>query len=291
MAMHKQGAVCLIFLLSLIVIGCPEKLSQDARGGDGFGDIVDPAITAIDGAIDDQINSLFAANSKTVYPKLFGSSTSVFVKEAWAAACARLSTVACVNESRAMDYSSCVIDATSFIMNGSVNLTYTGTPNCGFTAVGDTVTRNVNISRTIPDNGLVKTISQVGGTKLTITGSNQFSLEILGIHKSVNNNANIVKNLELDIRTTSPITVTGGLDRSNRNINGGALEVPLGSGAFTLSPINLTYSIDCCYPVSGSIMFSGLGRSGTVTFPRCGAATITTEGARGPYDVELVSCE
>jgi len=291
---------CLVFVFTT---GC--QLSEgdrclDARCGDELGDFVDPIVTVIGGALDDQSASLYAAKFLSVYASIFNvPHKSFFVSEAWAAACARPSTAACVTETKTAEYNSCVIGDSAFVFDGSVTMTYAGTANCGFTAVGDTVTRTMDMSRTIPDDGTVRISGDEGGTKLTITGDSAFNLDIFGVRKIIHNNANIQVSRDIFMRTTSPITITGGLARDTRIINGGALEISVSHGILSFIPTNLAYSTTCCYPISGSVKFTRTGddnsaRTGTITFPLCGTATIQwdSKGAGSdPYDVSLVSCE
>ena len=50
------------FSLSVLLSACPmgDEECKDPRKCDGFADYVDPAISAISGALDDQAGSLFA---------------------------------------------------------------------------------------------------------------------------------------------------------------------------------------------------------------------------------------
>ena len=122
--------------------------------------------------------------------------------------------------------------------------------------------------------------------------TSDFGFDILGIHKTLVQNS--VKMYDLLLRTTSTISVSGGLARAGRVLNGGTLEVVTSNYLYYFTPDNLSYDASCCYPVSGSLHYSKSGAltgTGTISFSNCGFATIQWDGDSSPYEMELVSCE
>ena len=301
----------ILVLLTLFLSACPagDQECADPAKCDAMANDIDPSITALAGAIDDQYGASYAHILNNKFAQIYESvSGSLFVDKAWAAACARPSSAICISESKTTNYNNCILDSTSFVYNGTVKLDYIGTVSCGFSASGDEVTRTMNIVRTLPDGGSIATTSDSvvdfrgnsigGGTKLTMTGVNAYELNILGIHKTIHTTYNgTAYNYDLIMRTTTPISITGGLSRNSRVLNGGILEVIVARDnyVYTFSPNSLSYGVNCCYPVSGSIAFTmntgSISGTGSITFPQCGLATVQRDGNYPLYSIPLASCE
>jgi hypothetical protein len=302
---QRNGLLFVLVLLIVVSSGCPSsgEYCKDARCGDIFGDYIDPAITTIGGALDDQIGASFTADAMTKDSHLWQIKDNSFLEtEVLAAACFRPGAAVCLSESKTAEYSGCAIDETPFSLTGVVRLEYSGTQNCGFASIGDTVTRTMSLSRTLPDNGVLtissedttdhRGIAVGGGTKLTVREPDSYELDVMGVHKVLHKDD--VKTYDLLFRTTAPVSITGDLGREGRIINGGVIELITSNFVSSLVPESLQYSAACCYPVAGSMRYNSTGarnESGTIIFSECGVATVARDGDSSPYTVSLVSCE
>lgn len=294
----KRLNYLIILIAFTSVIGCGKKKTSITTDS-ALADSVEAGITAMAGASDDQSGASVSLLHKKKLDFLYELINPI--PNAYAATCSgRAASQSCSSGTKSITYSSCTLGSSSQTLFGTVTLTYSQSA-CTFSATNDTITRTFDYSRTTSFGATVRTFSSAhtnyagnsysGGSKLTKTASG-YELQIMGKHKTRTNSGGRSK-LDISMRTTSNITMDN-LNRTNRTITGGALEVyhNLGQVTVKMVPSSLTYISTCCYPISGSIAltYSGtISATGSVTFTSCGSATVT-KGA-DTYNINLYSCE
>ena len=294
-----------IYLLAalLFTTACAEKdvatLDTTVSATDAS---AEAAIQAIGGVADEQEGSSFAAVRSERDGKWSAIAALLTPPAQAAGACARARFQACVNGVRSIDYASCSIAGSAFLLSGNVTLTYS-TPACLLDSVGDSVTRTYDVTVTGPRRGRVRNFSSNktsgvdgssigGGGRLTKTASG-WDAEVLG-RNVVGSMPNGRTLFDISVKTTSPVQISGNLARAGRVLNGGAIEVHHNLAGFkaTYVPSQVQYSNNCCHPVSGSwsVTYSGsITGSASIMFNGCGNATLTRGGVASA--LELTYCE
>lgn len=288
------------YLICLFLFfGCGALNEDDLILNDkSFSKSVEVAISSLSGAADDHENESYAFN-KSMYENI--ESILNPISKAYAISCSgRAGNSSCTNGVKSKSYLSCTIEGTYQELEGSVSLTYSDN-NCSLNSLNDEVVRTYDYTRELVTGAIVQTTSEIrqdyegnsvgGGAKL-VKVANGYSLTINGKHK-IRKRATGEKVLDISIRTTSPITFTS-LDRASRIISGGALVLANNMSEYkiTLSPENLQFTGDCCYPTSGSLNLEysgGVSGSGNVTFTSCGQATVSKDA--DSFDISFDSCE
>lgn len=284
-----------MMILALATTSCAKKLTdEDDISVSNLAGEVESGSTAVTSLLDEQAGNNYAISTP--------SNKSIFdfaVQKSYAAECMRPYFSVCSSGTKTASYSSCQIG--SFSLSGSASLQYSQN-NCTMSLTGDSVTRTYNLERVGPRGGTLTVSSDSksdyrggaaygGGGKITRTAGG-YSLEILGKHKSLSIRNRQV--YDISIKTKTPMVVAGSLDRSNRTIQSGQLEVNHNRAGETAvwTYNNVQFSSLCCHPVSGTIdiVWSG-AKSGQaqMTFQGCGLAQVT-EGGQSTQ-VEMSYCE
>lgn len=261
---------------------------------------LEAGVTAVNAAADDQAGSSYAKTSPFERKNAIVSIGDWLLPKSYAASCSRAALEPCMSGVKSESFSSCDLPASGRSLDGSVTLTYSNS-SCNL-AVGDSVTRTYDFTISGPYGGRLHISSANatdfsgntygGGGILTHTGSNAWSIQVLGKHAELSVGGRTL--MDLQMRTLSDLSITGSLTRSGRVVDGGSFEVAHNLAKFTAtySPHNLTWTAFCCHPVSGtlSVSYAGsLSGSATVIFNGCGSATIEKDGLS--RDVSLNYCE
>jgi|GEM_PF-752348 len=298
-------SLSLVYLFSFSLSGCGKK-SEVADLADSLNEseaAVESGVSMISGMADDQAGSELSWKPHSSNPTL-ASSLSVWslfaATRANADSCYRASLSSCLAGLKSAEYNQCSVLGTLRSMNGSVQLTYSNS-GCTMLQAGDSVSRTYNVAISGSRGGVVSLTSAEkadyrgtsygggGSIQKTLTG---FQLNILGRHSSFQRNGKTLS--DVSVRTLQPVEVTGSLNRDNRVINGGQLEVNHNLKGFTslLVANNVQWNSQCCHPIAGemSITYSG-SKTGTatVTFNGCGTATLNQDGQQ--QSIALSYCE
>lgn len=272
-------------LASLVLtLGCAKKLKDDGLISVSENEAeVESGITAVSSILDEGAGINYGFNTKPNHIM------ELIVPKAFASNCVRAFQSICINQVKAASYSECEVGAIK--MSGSVLLSYNQS-SCSMLNDGSTMTRTYDLQRVGPRGGTLTTtsnskqdyrsnVSAYGGggrlTKLTVG----HSLEILGKHKSLTIRGREVYNVS--VRTISALQVTGGLDRANRTIVSGQLEVNhnLAERTALWTFNNVQYSSLCAHPISGTIDITWSGKKtgqAQLTFSGCSVAQIVEGG-------------
>ncbi|MCB0365158.1 MAG: hypothetical protein H6624_10565 [Bdellovibrionaceae bacterium] len=271
-----------IVAVSILLVGCGDN--QDDALDSTFELSAESMITALSGSADDHSGESYASANLRKQ-----NIADLFLPKAYAATCTRAALETCSSGVKTATYSNCDISGTLLSLDGSVTLTYSDS-GCGMASASDNVARTYDYTITGPRGGNLQVFSTAltdyrgtsisGGGKLTNTGS-AWEIQVLGKNKILKTAAGVTI-MSHSIRTLSNVTVTGGLSRASRVMNGGQVEVNHNLAKFTAvyTPNNLQWSSTCCHPVSGnlSVTFDGtVTGTGSVVFNGCGSATISKD--------------
>ncbi|MCB0384500.1 MAG: hypothetical protein KDD43_03835 [Bdellovibrionales bacterium] len=283
-----------ILAVSTLLVGCGDN--EDKALDSTFELSAESMITALSGTADDHNGGSYASANLRKQ-----NIAELFLPRAYAATCSRAALETCSSGVKTATYSACDISGTLLSLDGSVTLTYSDS-GCGMASASDNVTRTYDYTITGPRGGNLQVFSTAltdyrgtsisGGGKLTNTGSN-WEVQVLGKNKILKT-AGGVTIMSHSIRTLSNVTITGGLSRSSRVMNGGQVEVNHNLAKFTAvyTPNNLQWSSTCCHPVSGSlsVTFDGtVTGTGSVVFNGCGSATVAKDDKE--RNISLSYCE
>lgn len=284
----------LLVLALVSTAGCADKLkTQSASEMDPHEAAIESAVTTVDGMADDQDGGSFASYRTEKSNRYDAIAALLRGQQAQAAGgCGRAVFQACVNGVKSIEYDSCEINGTRFVLDGSVNLTYSDL-SCALSATGDSVTRTFRTKITGPRGGSVEHFSSErdvrlangpvgGGGKLTKSATG-WSVDVLG-HHAVGTLPNGRPLFDVSLKTAAPLQVSGSLARAGRIVDGGQLDVYHNLAGFKASfvPSQLQYSNTCCHPVSGSLSITYTGSitgSAVVTFNGCGDASLNRAGS------------
>ena len=294
----KFSKLITIAVIFAVTQGCKNKTAdEDTTSVNDTEAVVESAMTAVSGSLDEQSNSSFAFLS--VKPNSIWA--TLLIDKAQAAACSRAYLQACSNGVKQIEYSECSTLNGVRQMSGNVKLAFSNA-SCTMNSNGDFVTRTYSTAITGPRGGVVSNSSDSasdyrgtsygGGAKVTKTAAG-FNLDILGKHKRMDRNGRQLFNVSL--RTLQSLEVTGGVTRAARHVSNGQLEVNHNLAKFSsvLTASNIAWGDCSCYPVSGSLSISFSGSktgSATVTFTNeCGVASLQENGQTSK--IELSYCE
>ena len=282
-------------LILLLAVGCAKKITEDTELSiPATTAEVESGSSAVTALLDEQAGSNYAMSTAPQKSIL-----EFITSKAYAATCMRPSFSACQSGIKAATYNGCEIGSAT--ISGTAQLQYSQA-GCTMNATNDMVTRTYSLERSGLHGGSLLTTSSAqsdyrggaaygGGGRLTKTASG-FSLDILGKHKALTFRGKSV--YDISIKTIAPLLVSGGLDRSNRNIQSGQLEINHNRAGRTAvwTYNNVQFSSQCCHPVSGTIdiVWSGSKTgSAQMTFQGCGLAQVTEGGQSS--QVEMSYCE
>lgn len=296
-----------ILLLSIPCLvfagGCGEKKEDEASSSvDSVESTIESGVTAMDGVIDEQVNSIGFSLRAQENRSIAEWVNSVLFPLAHATTCTRARAATCSAGVQTVTYDSCTGPLDLITASGDVTLTYSSA-NCTMTSTGDSVSRTYDLTLNGPRSGVLTLTSENtapydtnvaafgGGGKLTKTSSG-YSLEILGKHKSFSSRG--TERFNVSMKTSSAVTVTGGLTRASRTVNGGELIVYHNLARFTatIQPVNLTYTSASCHPATGSLNVTFAGNvtgTATVTFNGDGSATVDHGGTVSTFTLSY--CE
>jgi hypothetical protein len=284
---------------NLSLIGCGNAGSGSSTSAvDPVEASVESAATVVSGVADDQAGSSYAMRTEVPKPSIWALIRPL---QAYADDCTRAINAACVSGDKSATFNACDVPGTRRTFSGSVDLKFSD-PACSMAVNGNTVTRTYGLSMIGARDGVYTLKSDTetdylgasygGGGRLTKTVAG-WDMDILGRHASFSRNSHELINIS--VRTLSPVSISGGLNRSSRVVNGGSIQVNHNLAGFTavFSPSNLAWSANCCHPVSGTlnVVYSG-SKTGnaTVTFNGCGTANVANAGGASSA-IALSYCE
>ncbi len=288
-------------LLSALILGLAacDKRVEEASTVNNIEAAVESGVSAMSGIMDDQNGSTYAMKQTPIHDPLRNLNELLFPK-AYAANCARAVAQACNLGVKQATYDDCSGSAGLLSLDGQVTLTYSNMA-CTMANVGDNVVRTYNYTISGPRGGVVTNSSDIkatydgtqlsGGAKLEKTATGH-EVTIFGKHKSFVRNEREL--YDVSIETGSPLQITGGLARGNRQVTNGSLKVYHNIAEFTaeFTANNLGWSSSCCHPVSGSLSVSYEGSitgTASITFNSCGEATHEKDGLS--QELTLSYCE
>ncbi len=282
-----------ISVIALFLAGCSAVKQSASTVVDPTTATVESVTSVISGVTDDQAGSSYAVRSQSW-------KTQALLPAAFASSCTRPVYNSCQSGARSASYVNCATGLSNVSLNGSISLNYSNSI-CDISSVGDSVTRTYSLDLSGPYGGdlNISSASQTdynghtygGGGKLTTTASG-WNLDVLGRRTTLSFNGKTL--MDVSVRTTSPLGITGSLSRASRVINSGAIEVNHNVAQFTgvFTPQNIQWSNSCCYPISGgyNVTWSG-SKTGTatVTFQGCGQAQVNENGQT--KNITLSYCE
>lgn len=218
----------------------------------------------------------------------------VLLPDAMAATCGAATFGTCSSNTMTRNFNGCSIG--SYVLTGTVTMTWVGGTNCALTAQSQSIRMVPNY--TVAGNNMTLSATKTGtnGITLTLTTSGTpgvWSYSNDGINRTLQYNGTTL--LSLNTRTTTALTVTGSA-RSGRVLNGGTLEVVNSTSgeSCTFQPNNVTWgAVNCNCATSGNWTgnCSSLG-SVTMSFGGCGLATVsyTENGSPKSKAIALDRC-
>ncbi len=289
--MKNVKTLTLSLVIGAALVGCrQQEESSDTYSSDAQTDTLESAVTMVQGQADDAAGGSFALKTKSSTWK-YAIAESLLFARANAANCGRAYDQSCSVGVKSISYSTCGIGS-AFTLSGSVTLTYSNN-SCALN-IGENVVRTYDHTISGPRSGTIQTTSTLrsdyrgtqisGGGRLERTGAAAWQIDILGKHKIGMRNGRTL--FDISARTTTPIALTGTLDRSGRTVSSGAIEVNHNRAQFTAvyavaAGQPLVWNSSCCHPVSGQLnaTYTGsLSGSGSVTFNGCGSAQLSKDG-------------
>lgn len=293
----KNAKLLFFGALFLTLSACGTKVTETTDlESDVLADSLESAVTTTTSVLDEQSTSSFVLRSQkpSVLELVIGHTAN-------AEACQRAMAGTCDQGLKAAQYNNCEVGLSGRTLNGSVSLNFSDLA-CGLSQEGDYVVRKVDLAWGGTRGGSLVTKS-VGvtdylgnsygeGTKLTRTAAGH-NLEILGKQKQLTVRERV--RMDVSVRTLQPIEVSGGVDRDNRILNNGIVEVNHNQKQFTAQHRyeNVAYSSACCHPISGKIYSDYSGSftgSAVVTFLSCGEVQIEKLG-EAPRTARFETCE
>lgn len=217
-----------------------------------------------------------------------GNSSGTVVRSSFLeASCSGASFGACgatVSNTAIKDFGGCTIAGGLVSVSGTVSLAFSGTGSatCTIPANGDSVSRIPAFTATLV-GGAAFTASALtaSGQVLTRIGASSFILNNTGVRRVYTSGSGVIL-ADVTTTTTSDITISG-TTRTNRVVNGGALQVTnnLTSQVCTVSPNNVAWtSASCNCPTSGAWIGScSTGEAVAVTFTSTCGSVDTAFGA------------
>lgn len=272
--------------------GVDEQVGSQSVVSDPQTEALESAMTVVSGQADDATGGTFALQTTSMSSKVAQLSVALFGDSARASNCGRAFDQACNTSvgTKSITYTDCAVGSRPFTLNGSVTLTYSN--NSCLLNVGDSVVRTYDHTIAGPRGLSIETTSVLradyrgtqigGGGRLSHTGANSWTIDILGKHKIGSFRDRSI--FDVSVRTTTPVAISGSLARSGRTVSSGALEVNHNRAQFTATyqvTQPLVWNSSCCHPVSGALSatYAGsLSGSGTVSFNGCGSADLTKDG-------------
>ncbi len=258
--------------------------------------VIESSVNSVGSFLDDQSTASYSAN----YSEKTNIWQNLLFPSAYADSCIRPFYSTCVNGVKTETYSGCQIGSSNKSLSGSITLSYSHM-SCTLSTDGDYLTRTFDITVAGPRGGTLTKTSAVqsdykgdsygGGGKVTKTSAG-FDLEFLGKHLKLSKKDKSL--MDVSIRTLSPLKVTGGLSRSQRQISNGSIEINHNLAKFTsvITASDLQWSSSCCHPISGSLSITYSGsKTGTasVQFNGCGTGNLQEDGQS--REIELSYCE
>ena len=158
--------------------------------------------------------------------------------------------------------------------------------------------RNLEVSSdsTAANNYLGESIG--GGVSTTFQSGGR-SINILGIHRIGTFVTNFTRNINIfdhSVHTPVALMVTGSQAAGNRVVSSGEIKIDHNKAKYSLDATisNLSYSANCCYPTSGTLVFNRSGsRSGNLTVAfssSCGSVNVT-DSSGSSYAYAMSACE
>lgn len=284
-----RSIILILTALSLVACQPKEESAVDTLALDQIADSIEGGITGTSGALDD------ASGDSMVSQRSFIQ--NLLLPEAYAACTRTLTNNGGGNCSRNVN-----CDFGAYLWSGTVSLNFANGATCSLTGAGDSFTRTPEFGRTGP-RGTIQTTSQsrqtwdgntIGGgmTISQVDGAGNLSLDIDGIHKILTRTGGRTV-FDMSVSTISPLQMNQ-LSRNGRNISSGVLSVHHNRARFTAEHNfqSVSYSNNCCYPISGSIstaLTGSLNGSATVSFNGCGNISVSFQGMSKSYT--LANCE
>ena len=286
-----------LILVGALMVGCKANEDSSSTADENLTSSVEDAVTTMSALMDDQEGESYATNIKKSYPEMIDE---LIFPKAYAAGCIRPVHQVCDNGSKSSVFQDCSIFGDQVLASGQIDLEFSQN-DCSMALVGDQVARTFDFELVGPRGGQM-TVSSAehsnysdirvgGGAEITKTNLG-WDLDILGKHKVFTRNGRV--RMDKSIQTLSPLEISGGLRRSQRQVNNGQLQVHHNLAEFTAlyTAQDLRWSSSCCHPVSGTLTVEYTGSrtgSATVEFGSCGTAELEKDGEI--HDVQFSYCE
>jgi len=300
MGEEMNSKTLIILAAGMMLASCAKNNDTVANPADAsetatIKETVESAITTISGIMDEQEQETFLSGNKKMNRHTASSSTCN----------QRAAGEVCASGNKTINYPDCLLANTAYKISGMVALAYSST-DCLLSATGSSVTRTHDITLKDTEEKIIKRYTTAntdyrnnavsGGSRLKKTAGD-YQLDILGVTKAMTDKGKAVYNIST--RTLAAVTITGGLQRISRVMNGGSIEVShnLAKNHVTFVPKQVKWSTNCCYPTSGGLDFT-LNKldaecKGTVTFNGCGSASVNVTSGKyaGAASITLANCE
>lgn len=216
--------------------------------------------------------------------------------EAMAADCGAATFGACSANSMTRSFNGCSIG--SYVLNGTVTMTWTGGSSCQLSAQNQAI--RIAPNYTVAGNNMTLTATKTGTHGVTITLATSAPTKVWeytndGINRTLSYNGTTL--LDLDTRTNSAITITGS-SRGARVLTSGANALEIVNNttgeSCTFQANNLSWAaVNCNCATSGSWSgnCSSLGAI-SMTITSCGLATLayTENGSPKSKAIALDRC-
>jgi len=222
-------------LIILVFVSCKPgtEATTNSSSSSVSDETMEAAITTLAGAADESAGSSFAFQKRKLNTKDKIIEFFTPMKKAFASSCfGRARGQSCEDNTKTKSFDSCSLGNSNFNLSGTITLTYSDS-SCTLDE-GTSVTRSGEFSRENVSTGTTMTISSEthtdyrgesigGGGQITNNGED-YSLNIIGKHK-VKKDEDGNTTMDISVRTLSDVTITGGLSRTNRIMNGGSMEI------------------------------------------------------------------
>lgn len=298
--MNKVNLLVLIAVFSVLITGCQNEAvilveaNTPAEVANQLGAIMATVDEAGRGTV-----TIASYQNQSLLQKIEARPTmaQLLIPQALAASCNTAEFSTCSSNSVTRNFNSCTNG--SYVLTGSVAMTWTGGSACAMTGTSQAIQITPNYTAAGNNVSVSETKNGAVGVTLTWTSgagaAKVFSYVNDGVNRSVRYNGSTL--LSLNTRTVTALTVTG-TDRGNRILSGaaGAIEITNAttSEVCTLRPSTVSWAAtNCNCATSGQFTGSCTSMGNyAMTITGCGVATLvyTENGATATQSVSLDRC-
>lgn len=204
---------------------------------------------------------------------------NILFPHAEAAACGVAQFGSCSSNTLVRSFAGCSVG--SYVLNGTVTMSWTGGSNCELSATSQAI--RISPNYTVAGNNMTLTATKTGTYGVTLTLTTSAATRVMsytndGVRRVLTYSGTTL--MDLNTSTTSPITVTGAT-RSSRILSSGvgALQVidNTSGESCTFQPSNVTWSSTNCNCATSGQWTGSCSSLGTYTMniTSCGVAALT----------------